>query len=187
MKKNKAVFLDRDGTIVAHIPYLNSPRQLKLLPHAVEGIRLFKEHGYLVIVVTNQSGIARGYFDEESLMQIHDKLKKILTQEKAEVDDIYYCPHYAEGIVEQYKVHCECRKPRPKMLFDAAKQYNIDLSQSIMIGDSQVDVLVGKEAGCKSIFIRDANQVSNGGLHFGADYVVKDLLEAALLVIEKKK
>lgn len=187
MKKKKAVFLDRDGTIVVHVPYLSSPEQLELLPHAVEGIRLFKDHGYLIIVVTNQSGVARGYFDEKSLMQVHDKLKKILIKENAEVDDIYYCPHYDEGIVEQYRVRCDCRKPRPKMLFDAAKQYNIDLSQSIMIGDSEVDVLVGKEAGCKSVLIGDANRKGDSDLFFGADYVAKDLLGAALFFTGKKK
>ena len=183
MKKKKAAFLDRDGTIVVHMPYLSSPEQLKLLPHAVEGIRLFKDHDYLIIVVTNQSGVARGYFDEQSLIQIHEKLKKILLMEKAEVDAFYYCPHHAEGVVEQYRVHCDCRKPRPKMLFDAARQYNIDLSQSIMIGDSPADILAGKEAGCKSVLIRDANQGIDGDSFFGADYVVKDLLEAAMLFV----
>ncbi|MBM4053369.1 MAG: HAD family hydrolase [Planctomycetes bacterium] len=187
MKKKKAVFLDRDGTIVVHIPYLSSPGQLKLLPHAVEGIRLFKDHGYLIIVVTNQSGVARGYFNEESLVEIHDKLQKILIKEKAEVDDIYYCPHHADGVVGQYKIHCDCRKPRPKMLFDAAKQHNIDLSQSIMIGDSEGDILAGKEAGCRSILVIDGNQERGDGLHFGADYVVKDLLEAAQLFVGNKK
>ncbi|TVL95799.1 MAG: D,D-heptose 1,7-bisphosphate phosphatase [Candidatus Kuenenia stuttgartiensis] len=185
MKKNKAAFLDRDGTIVVHTPYLSSPEQLKLLPHAVEGIRLFKDHDYLIIVVTNQSGVARGYFDEESLIQIHEKLKKILIREKAEVDAFYYCPHHAEGVVEQYRVHCDCRKPQPKMLFDAAQQYNIDLSQSIMIGDSPVDILAGKEAGCKSALIINPNheQEADPDAPFGADYVVKDLLEAARLFI----
>ena len=183
MKKKKAAFLDRDGTIVVHTPYLSSPEQLKLLPHAVEGIRLFNDHDYLIIVVTNQSGVARGYFDEQSLIQIHEKLKKILIREKAEVDAFYYCPHHAEGVVEEYSVPCDCRKPRPKMLFDAARQYNIDLSQSIMIGDSPADILAGKEAGCKSVLIRDANQGIDGDSFFGADYVVKDLLEAAMLFV----
>src|SRR3990172_11176252 len=106
MNKNKAVFLDRDGTIVVHEPYLSSPEQLQLLTNAAEGIRLFKKSGYLVIVITNQSGIARGFFNEERLAVIHKKLMSMLKSEGIEIDDIYYCPHHAEGIVESYKVDC---------------------------------------------------------------------------------
>jgi D-glycero-D-manno-heptose 1,7-bisphosphate phosphatase len=180
MKKRKAVFLDRDGTIVAHEPYLSSPDQLRLLPNAAKGIRLFKEHGYLIIVVTNQSGIARGFFDEERLMLIHKKLMSMLKDEGVEIDDICYCPHHREGVIEHYKVDCDCRKPKPKMLLDAAKQYHIDLTQSLMIGDSESDMLAGKNAGCTCVFIRNGcmNDASITP-RIGMDYVVKDLLEAA--------
>ena len=180
MNKKKAVFLDRDGTIVIHEPYLRSPDQLKLLPNAAEGIRLFKESGYLVIVITNQSGIARGFFDEERLTLIHKKLMSMLKDEGVEIDDIYYCPHYTEGVVEEYKLDCDCRKPKPKMLLNAAKQHNIDLTQSVMIGDSAADMLAGKNAGCKCVLIK--NVCNDNSLVFriaSTDYVVRDLLEAA--------
>jgi D-glycero-D-manno-heptose 1,7-bisphosphate phosphatase len=187
MKKKKAVFLDRDGTIIVHKPYLDSPDQLKLLPNTIEGIRLFKEHGYLVIVVTNQSGIARGFFDEERLMLIHKKLKSMLEDEHAGIDDIYYCPHYKEGIIERYKVDCNCRKPAPQMILNAARQHHIDLAQSVMIGDSQIDMQAGKNAGCTCVFIQNGyTDNKNIASPAGMDYIAKDLLEAARLLLHSR-
>src|SRR3972149_239759 len=184
MNKKKAVFLARRGPMVVHEPYLSSPDQLKLLPNAAEGIRLFKESGYLVIVITNQSGIARGFFDEEHLVLIHKKLMRMLEEEGITIDDIYYCPHHTEGVVEQYALDCDCRKPKPKMLLNAAKQHHIDLTQSVMIGDSEVDMLAGKNAGCTSILIRNGcTDSTNTPSITGMDYVVKDLLEAARLFV----
>ena len=188
MKKRKAVFLDRDGTILVHEPYLSSPDQLSLLPNAAEGIRLFKKHGYLVIVVTNQSGIARGLFDEECLMLIHKKMVGMLENEGANIDGLYYCPHHTEGIIERYKVDCDCRKPKPGMFLDAARRHRIDLSQSIMIGDSEVDMLAGKNAGCKSVLVRNGCAGDAGIVPvMNMDYVVKDLLEAAKIFTCKGK
>src|SRR5574341_1175512 len=176
MKKKKAVFFDRDGTIVVHENYISSPDQLRLLPNAAQGIRLFKENGYLIIVVTNQSGIARGFFDEERLSLIHKKLIRMLEEEGAVIDDLYYCPHHPnEGIIEQYAVNCACRKPKPGMFLEAARKYNIDLTQSLMIGDSvEVDMQSCKNAGCKRILICGNNQ--NNYFQIGRDYeyVVKD-------------
>jgi len=184
VNKNKAVFLDRDGTIVVHEHYLSSPDQLKLLPNAAEGIRLFKKSGYLVIVITNQSGIARGFFDEKQLTLIHKELMSILKEEGITIDDIYYCPHHSEGVIEQYTLDCDCRKPKPKMLLNAAKQHNIDLTQSLMIGDSEVDMQAGKNAGCTSLLIRNGcTDSTNTASITMMDYVVKDLLEAARLFI----
>ncbi|MEP9412422.1 MAG: HAD family hydrolase [Candidatus Brocadia sp.] len=182
MKKRKAVFLDRDGTIVVHKPYLSSPEQLKLSPNAAQGIRLFREYGYLIIVVTNQSGVARGFFDEERLMLIHKRLMDMLEDEGVVIDGIYYCPHHTEGVIKQYKIDCTCRKPKPGMLLDAARKHHIDLTQSLMIGDSEVDVLAGKNAGCRCVLIRNSriDEISTAPAT-GTDYIVEDLLEAAKL------
>lgn len=179
MKKRKAVFLDRDGTIVVHEPYISSPDQLKLLPNASRGIRLFKEHGYLIIVITNQSGIARGFFDEKRLTLIHRKLTGMLEDEGVVIDDLYYCPHHTEGIIEHYKVDCDCRKPKPGMILDAARKYHIDLTQSLMIGDSETDMLAGKNAGCRCVLIKNDCNNASTDMVIRIDYVVKDLLEAA--------
>lgn len=179
-KKKKAVFLDRDGTIVVHKPFLSSPDELELLTNAAEGLRLFKKHGYMAIIVTNQSGIARGFFNEKQLALVHKRLLSMLEDEGITIDDVCYCPHHIEGVIEKYKIACECRKPKTGMFQSAAKQHRIDLSQSIMIGDSEVDMLAGKNAGCKSVLVRNGCAGDAGIVPvMNMDYVVKDLLEAA--------
>lgn len=181
MSKKKAVFLDRDGTIVAYKPYLSSPEELELLPNAVEGIRLFKKNNYQIIIVTNQPGIAKGKFDEIQLTDIHKKLTSMLGNEGISIDDIYYCPHHIEGTIERYRIDCDCRKPKSGMILNAAQKHNIDLSQSIMIGDSDKDMEAGRNVGCKCILINHINKSSDSISNKSMDYVVTDLLEAARL------
>ncbi|HJW87144.1 MAG TPA: HAD family hydrolase [Candidatus Brocadiaceae bacterium] len=181
MRDKKAVFLDRDGTIVVHEPYLSSPDRLKLLPYAAEGIRLFQKMGYFVFIITNQSGIARGFFDEERLLLIHDKLLTMLQKEGITVTGIYYCPHHTEGVVAQYTVACDCRKPKPKMILDAANKYHVDLSRSLMIGDAAVDMQAGKNAGCICVLVKNPHSDASDELSKSADYVVNDLREAAVI------
>jgi histidinol-phosphate phosphatase family protein len=142
-KVHKAVFLDRDGTIARDVPYCSRPEDFELLPGVTEGIRLLNEHGFKVVVITNQSGIARGYFTEEMLARIHDKMQKELAKHGAHVDAIYYCPHHPDD-------NCECRKPKPKMVLQAARDLDIDLSQSYVIGDGEMDVELARQAGCKA-------------------------------------
>lgn len=181
-KKKKAVFLDRDGTIVAHKPFLSSPDELELLTNAAEGLRLFKKYGYMAILVTNQSGIARGFFNEGQLALVHKKLLNMLEDEGITIDDVYYCPHHIEGVIEKYKIVCECRKPKTGMFQSAARRHSIDLSRSIMIGDSEVDMMAGKNAGCKSILIKNTHSDEIlRNLVVNVDYIVNDLLEAARL------
>jgi histidinol-phosphate phosphatase family protein len=140
---NRAVFIDRDGTINRDVPYCSRPEDFELLPGAAEAIRLLNEHGFKVVVVTNQSGIARGYFTEEMLARIHDKMRTELARHGAHVDAIYYCPHHPDD-------NCDCRKPKPKMVLQAAEDLDIDLSQSYVIGDDQKDMELARRAGCKA-------------------------------------
>ena len=140
---HKAVFLDRDGTIARDVPYCSRPEDFELLPGVAEGIKLLNEHDFKVVVVTNQSGIARGYFTERMLAEIHNKMITQLAEHGAHVDAIYYCPHHPDD-------KCECRKPKPKMLFQAAIDLDINLSQSYVIGDSKMDVELAKLADCKA-------------------------------------
>ncbi len=179
VRDKRAVFLDRDGTIIVHEPYLSSPDQLKLLPYAAEGIRLFQKMGYFVFIITNQSGIARGFFDEKCLLLIHDKLITMLQKEDITINGIYYCPHHTEGVVEQYRVACDCRKPKPKMILDAANKYHVDLAQSLMIGDSAVDMQAGKNAGCICVLVKNPHSDVSDEISKNADYIVNDLREAA--------
>ena len=150
-EKNRAVFIDRDGTIARDVPYCSRPEDFEFLPDVVEGIKLLNERNFKVVVVTNQSGIARGYFTEEMLAIIHDKMRTELAKHGARVDAIYYCPHHPDD-------NCECRKPKPKMLLRAASDLDIDLKQSCVIGDSDMDVEMGMRAGCKSILIAEKNK-----------------------------
>lgn len=139
---HKAVFLDRDGTIARDVPYCSRPEDFELLPGVAEGIKELNKHGFKVVVITNQSGIARGYFTEEMLARIHDKMLKELAQQGAQVDAIYYCPHHPDD-------NCDCRKPKPEMVFEAARDLDIDLSQSYVIGDNEMDMELARRAGCR--------------------------------------
>ena len=151
--KQKAIFLDRDGTINKYVGFLTKPDQFELLPGVADAIKMINKSGYLAVVVTNQPVIARGDCTWEELQQIHDKMETDLGKEGAFVDAIYVCPHHKdkgfEGERPEYKYDCDCRKPKPGLLLKAAKDLNIDLTQSIMIGDGDNDVKAGQMAGCK--------------------------------------
>lgn len=161
-QKQKAIFLDRDGTINKYVGFLTHPDQFELLPGAAEAIKLINKSGYLAIVVTNQPVIARGDCTWEKLQQIHDEMETLLGQEGAFLDGIYICPHHKdkgfEGERPEYKFDCKCRKPEPGLLLQAAKDFNIDLSQSYMIGDSGRDIESGLRAGCKKSLLLEKNK-----------------------------
>lgn len=163
--KQKAIFLDRDGTINKYVGYLRTPEQFELLEGVGEAIRKINLFGYLAIVVTNQPVIARGEVTADGLQQIHNKMETMLGKEGAYLDGVYYCPHHPDkgfaGEVEELKIVCECRKPKAGLLLQAAKDFNIDLSQSWMIGDSENDVLAGKNAGCKTALIGETDYGQN--------------------------
>lgn len=157
--KQKAIFLDRDGTINKYVGFLTDINEFELLDGVTEAIKMINESGYLAIVVTNQPVIARGEVSVEELQEIHNKMETLLGQAGAYIDDIFYCPHHPhkgyEGERPEYKIECECRKPKPGMLFVAAEKYNIDLSESWMIGDGENDIEAGKNAGCKVCAVGD--------------------------------
>lgn len=155
--KQRAIFLDRDGTINKYVGFLTDIDRFELLEGVSEAIRLVNRSGYLCIVITNQPVIARGELTIDELEKIHHKMETLLGQEGAYVDDIFYCPHHPdsgfEGERPEYKTDCECRKPKPGLLLQAAEKYNIDLAESWMIGDSESDVRAGISAGCRAAYI----------------------------------
>lgn len=155
--KQKAIFLDRDGTINKYVGFLRDIDEFELLDGVADAIKEINKSGYLAIVVTNQPVIARGEVTYEELNLIHNKMETLLGNEGAYLDAIYYCPHHPhsgyEGEIPELKFDCDCRKPKPGMLLKAAKDYNIDLSQSYMVGDSENDVEAGNAAGCKSVLL----------------------------------
>lgn len=173
-QKQRAVFLDRDGTINRYVGFLRSIDDFELLPGVAEAVRKINISGCLAIVVSNQPVIARGEVTYEELQLIHNKMETLLGTEGAYLDAVYYCPHHPHkgyaGEVPELKIDCGCRKPKPGMLLKAAEDFNIDLSRSWMIGDSENDVRAGKMAGCKKILL--------GSGEFGQDYTAQNLLEA---------
>ena len=150
---NKAVFLDRDGTIVEDVGYLNSPEQLQFIPGSIEAIKMLNEAGYKVVVITNQAGVARGLITENMLQTIDKTLHNWILNGGAHLDGVYYCPHHPEHGVYPYKQACECRKPHPGLIKRAHRDLKIDLAQSYMIGDKATDLEAGKRAGTKTIFV----------------------------------
>ncbi|MBA4167340.1 MAG: HAD family hydrolase, partial [Chitinophagaceae bacterium] len=133
--KKKAVFLDKDGTLIPDIPYNVNPELITVSDASVDGLRALSSAGYLLVVVTNQSGIARGYFSEDKLETVFAKLITLLSAENIYIDGFYYCPHHPEATIKYYAKECDCRKPLPGMISRAAEELNIDLSGSWMIGD----------------------------------------------------
>jgi len=157
----RAVFLDRDGTINEEREYLHRVEDFAFIPGAPEAIRDLRRAGFLVIVVTNQSGIGRGYYDEAALARLHAHMDKELALVGAAVDAYYYCPHHPRHGVGDYRRECDCRKPLPGMLLSAAREWHVDLGASYVVGDKMVDVEVALAAGCRPILVRTG---------YGADY-----------------
>jgi D,D-heptose 1,7-bisphosphate phosphatase len=153
MQANKAIFLDRDDTLIEDPGYINHPDQVKLLDGVAEALRELKEMGYKLVVASNQSAVARGIVTEEVLDEIHNRLKQLLAEKGAFLDQIYYCPYHPDGVIPKYRKESDWRKPSPGMLVAAAEEMDIDLGQSWSIGDSRLDVEAGSRAGCKTILI----------------------------------
>lgn len=150
---NRAIFLDRDGVIVEDLDYTYRIDQLKLIPGSAEAIKLLNQNDFLIIIVTNQSGIAKGYFTENDTILFNDSMKEKLREYGAHIDAIYCCPHHPDAKIEKYKTDCDCRKPKPGMLKKAEKKFDIDLIQSFIIGDRLSDIEAGKCVGCKAIMV----------------------------------
>ncbi|HEY3306894.1 MAG TPA: D-glycero-beta-D-manno-heptose 1,7-bisphosphate 7-phosphatase [Desulfuromonadaceae bacterium] len=174
----RAVFLDRDGTINVEKNYLYRVEDFQFISGTQEGIRLLNEAGFMVVVVSNQSGVARGYFTEEDVTTLHHFIDKQLEQSAARIDAWLYCPHHLLGR-GSYSLPCTCRKPLPGMLIEAARRYEIDLNASVMIGDKLADVEAGIAAGCRSILVRTGYGSTEESIIPAGTEVFDDLLGAA--------
>ncbi len=159
---DKTIFLDRDSTLIEDHGYINHPDQVKLVDGAAKALGEFAAMGYKLIVVSNQSAVARGIVSEEVLEQIHNRLKQLLAENGACLDRIYYCPYHPDAVIPKYRKESNSRKPNPGMLLTAAKEMDIDLGQSWMIGNSNCDVEAGLRAGCKTILINHSPQPEQG-------------------------
>jgi len=184
-----AVFLDRDGTINEQRGYINHISRFVLLPGTAEAVRLLNEHGFLAIIVTNQSGVARGYFPIELVNEVHEHLKELLRKEGAYVDGIFFCPHYHRGEVGEYTIECNCRKPRPGLIEKARENLDIDMAGSYLIGDRVSDIELAKRCNLKGVLVKTG--YGKGDLEYVFPnsrakplHVAKDLLAAVRWIIK---
>ena len=180
MARSPAVFVDRDDTIMVDVKYCADPDLVKLIPGAAEGLRSLRTAGYRVVVVTNQSGIGRGYFDAETLERVNNRLRDELRRKGADYDALYYCPHTPEE-------ECECRKPKPGLLLKAASELNIDLSSSYTLGDRDLDVGAGRAAGTKTILVSRTDHHCNAETDSHADFVAASVVDAAKLILSRSR
>jgi D-glycero-D-manno-heptose 1,7-bisphosphate phosphatase len=182
---NKAVFIDKDGTLIRDVPYNVDPAKIVLEEGAIEALALLYQHDYMIIIVSNQSGIARGYFSSEDFELAKQALLQMLSEQGIYIDDFYYCPHHPEGNIREYSIECSCRKPQAGMLLQAADKHNIDMSRSWMIGDILNDVEAGHLGGCRSILIDNGNEtewILNETRT--PDYKARNLFDAARHILD---
>jgi D-glycero-D-manno-heptose 1,7-bisphosphate phosphatase len=178
---NRAIFIDKDGTLIKDVPYNVDPALIQLQPGVKETLIRFKSEGFMLILVSNQSGVAHGFFKSEALDAVVERLDSLLGP--AEFDGVYFCPHHPQGKINA--IDCDCRKPKPGMLLAAAEDYDIDLSRSWMIGDILNDIEAGKRAGCKTILLDNGNETE--WIVYDdrqPDFVVQDWYEAADVILQ---
>jgi D-glycero-D-manno-heptose 1,7-bisphosphate phosphatase len=188
LAKRQAVFLDKDGTLIEDVPYNVDPAQIRLEPGAIEGLRLLRDAGFRLIVVSNQPGVAHGLFAESALAGVETRLRELLTAGGVALDGFYHCPHHPKGSVADYARVCDCRKPQPGMLRRAANDHGIALAHSWMVGDILNDVEAGRRAGCRTVLIDNGHETEwlLSDLR-RPDYVAPDLAAAARIILAETR
>ncbi|HEX8709033.1 MAG TPA: HAD family hydrolase [Pyrinomonadaceae bacterium] len=189
--KRRAVFMDRDGTISEEVGYVNHPARYRVFPYSAEAVRLLNEAGWLAVLVTNQAGVARGYFTEDLIGAVHGVLREELERGGARLDALYYCAHHPSVGEPPYRFDCDCRKPKPGLIRRAAAELDLDLSQSWMIGDRYSDIELARNAGVRAAFVlsgygRGEWEYQRAAWQHHPDLVAEDLLEAVKAVISKE-
>lgn len=185
---NAAIFLDKDGTLVEDVPYNVDSARIRIYPEVVSTLTALSAEGYKLLVVSNQPGIAHGYFDGAAVEHAGAQLLRMLRDDGARVDDFYYCPHDPEGKVAEYSVSCDCRKPQPGLLLRAAREHRVDLSASWMIGDILNDVEAGKRAGCRAILVDRGNETEwLPGEWRQPDITARNLDEALRYILQESR
>lgn len=183
MAMRKAVFLDKDGTLIENHPFDRAPEHIEWMPGTIDGLRRLHCLGYALIVVSNQGGIAQGLFTVEDLLCEELALRAELAKFEVPLAGFYYCPHHPEGNIPSFSVHCYCRKPHPGLLIQAARELNVDPTHSWMIGDILHDVEAGRAAGCRTVLLTNGHETE---WHLTAarwpDFIAGDVLEAARLI-----
>lgn len=187
----RAIFMDRDGTVCEEVGYVNHVSRLRLLPRSAEAIRLANGVGFQTVVVTNQAGVARGYFTEDLVEEAHDRMRRLLAEDGARVDGIYYCPHHPEVGGPRYHKDCDCRKPRPGMFLRARDEMGIDLESSYVVGDSARDIQAGDRIGATTVLVltgygRGELEHQSAGWKVRPTQACEDLLEAVRWILQRE-
>jgi len=183
MSGNKAVFLDRDGCVNVEDDHIRTIEQFRLYPDTLDAVRKLKRAGFLIVIVTNQSGVARGLMTEEFVNSVHKLMLKWFDEAGVGVDAVEYCPHHPDAVVEKYAIQCDCRKPAPGMLNRAARRLDIDFSRSYVVGDKLSDIALGPATGAKAIMVktgfgeREAAKISDGA-HPAPDFIANGIKDA---------
>jgi D-glycero-D-manno-heptose 1,7-bisphosphate phosphatase len=186
--KHKAIFIDKDGTLIPDIPYNVNPDLISINDEVIQGLQFLKDEGYLFIVISNQSGVARGYFTVEALKEVEKKISAILALHKIRISAFYFCPHHTSGSVKEYVTDCDCRKPKPGMILQACEEHDIDASKSWMIGDILNDVEAGNRAGCRTVLVDNGNETEwESGEYRTPTYLAMTFLKATQFIIEHSK
>lgn len=179
---HKAVFLDRDGTLIKEKNYLHKPDEIELEEKVISALQKFSEQGFLLFMVTNQSGIGQGLFKVKDFLSVQSRLLDMLSRQGIYFKNFYYCPHHPTKAKGKYKRICNCRKPKPGMLIKAIKNYNIDVSRSFMIGDKLSDIEAGNRLGLKTVLVLSGYgaEIIKKASKIKADYIARDLEDAAI-------
>jgi D-glycero-D-manno-heptose 1,7-bisphosphate phosphatase len=175
----RAVFLDKDGTLVVNLPYNVDPRRVQFMPNALEGLARLRDEGFDFVLISNQSGVARGYFDEAALLRMMFHIENALAVAGVPLLDFYYCPHLPDGRVPGYCCECDCRKPGPGLMLRAAQEYGIDLRASFAVGDILDDIEAGNRAGCRTVLLPGGEDQWRSGPYRVPDLLATDLKQAA--------
>jgi D-glycero-D-manno-heptose 1,7-bisphosphate phosphatase len=188
----RAIIMDRDGTLCEEVGYVNHVSRIRVPERSVRAVRLANEAGFQTVVVTNQAGVARGYFEEALILDVHDRIREVLADGGARLDGMYYCPHHPSAGEAPYRRDCDCRKPGPGMLLRASREMGIDLRRSYMVGDSPKDIEAGRAAGATTILLRTGygrGEIEHRSDRWSVrpDHVAEDLLEAVEWILERER
>jgi D-glycero-D-manno-heptose 1,7-bisphosphate phosphatase len=185
-----AVFLDRDGTMIREVQYLRRFDDLRWFPASIDAIRLLNRAGFIVCVTTNQSGVGRGYYTEQDVRSIHDRMTDALVAAGARIDAWFYCPHHPEAVIDSLRLVCDCRKPKPGMIQSAAAQMAIDLPRSFVVGDRITDIGLAQSAGAQGVLVRtgygESTLQENGGSAPGAAFVADHVMQATSWILRQQ-
>jgi len=182
----RAVFLDRDGTIIEEVGYLDRPERVELFPWTIDAVRVLNRAGLAVVLVSNQSGVARGFFTENVVDAVHQRMADLLAEGGARIDAYYYCPHHPDGKVPQFAQKCECRKPGRALVDRATRELGIDPARSFVVGDRWLDVALGRAVGAQSVLVRTgygASEEDRRPTELVADAVVDNLIAASSWIL----